>query len=347
MNRNIVSLIAVMSALLVGTLRAGSIAAQEESFAIDPNTGDYHIRYKSVYDGNLIEVIFVPATKIIPTVKSRFQPTKEGKIDYSYRLKNSNQSRQNIVTFLVLSVSRIDADVPLSPHGIIKLIAPTGWEGSVLSDNVSDRSNKNLNVGWNWDYRNPEKTEDGIRPGESQGEFAIRSMDLPGVTIVRLAGGTPIQGFPDPGPNPDSPVGKQFNELHSRDFVVRYAAAPRIAVPTPFDTAVVLTGIQQHVKTDMLSMQLIDTSLIALLDPWFASAIDAAKRNNTEGMRHAIKELRRLLKQEHADVDRDDDGDMGDDDKEKKTKPRIDKLAARVLDFDLKYVEKRVKSPND
>ena len=106
-----------------------------------------------------------------------------------------------------------------------------------------------------------------------------------------------------------------------------------------------IAGIQQHIKTDMLSMQLVDAAFVSQLDPWFASAIDAAKRNNIEGLRHAIKELRRLLKQEHADADKDDDRD--DDDKEKKVKPRIDKLAARVLDFDFKYLEKRVQGNKD
>jgi hypothetical protein len=59
-------------------------------------------------------------------------------------------------------------------------------------------------------------------------------------------------------------------------------------------------------------------------------------------VRHQIKELRKLLKQEHADVDKDDEGDDFEDDKEKKPAGRIDRLATRVLDFDLKYVEKRL-----
>lgn len=162
---------------------------------------------------------------------------------------------------------------------------------------------------------------------------------------MSLTGSAPITEFPDDGPDYTSAVGIAYHKLRQNDFVPRVVATPRIAVPTPFDAAVVLAGIQQHIKTDMLSMQLVDAVFISQLDPWFASAIDAAKRNNNEGLRHAIKELRRLLKQEHADVDKDDDRD--DDDKEKKVKSRIDKLAARVLDFDFKYLEKRVKGNKD
>jgi len=129
------------------------------------------------------------------------------------------------------------------------------------------------------------------------------------------------------------------------DGVPRVAAVPRIPLPAPFNAAVVLGSIKQHVKTDMASMQLIDSALLALIDRGLTQAIAAAQGGNTPSLLHEIKSLRKLLKQEHADVDKDDDGD--DDDKERKPKSRIDKLAARVLDFDLKYVEKRVKGDKD
>ena len=82
-----------------------------------------------------------------------------------------------------------------------------------------------------------------------------------------------------------------------------------------------------------------------MIDRSLTQAIAAAQSGNTPSLLHEIKNLRQLLKQEHADVDQDNDGD--DDDKEKKPKPRIAKLAAKVLDFDLKYVEKRVKGDKD
>ncbi|MEK7711482.1 MAG: hypothetical protein AAB312_00355, partial [Pseudomonadota bacterium] len=105
--------------------------------------------------------------------------------------------------------------------------------------------------------------------------------------------------------------------------------------------------IQQHVKTDMVSMQLIDPALLAPVDRGLTQAIAAAQGGNTPSLLHEIMNLRQLLKQEHADVDKDDDGDRDDDDKNKAAKRQIDKLAARVLDFDLKYVERRVKGEKD
>ena len=51
-----------------------------------------------------------------------------------------------------------------------------------------------------------------------------------------------------------------------------------------------------------------------------------------------------MLKREYADVDQDDeDWDKDDDKGKEKDKSRlIDKLAAKVLDFDLKYIQKRL-----
>jgi hypothetical protein len=143
----------------------------------------------------------------------------------------------------------------------------------------------------------------------------------------------------------DSEVGKQLNRLTANDFVLRNAAIPRIPNPTPFNAVVVLGGIQKHVQEDMVAMQLIDPALLALIDRGLTQAIAAAQIGNTSSLLHEIKNLRKLLKQEHADVDQDDDGD--DDDKEKQPNPRIAKLAAKVLDFDLKYVEKRTKGDKD
>ena len=144
----------------------------------------------------------------------------------------------------------------------------------------------------------------------------------------------------------DSEVGKQLNRLTANDFVLRNAAVPRIPNPTPFNAVVVLGGIQKHVKDDMASMQLIDPILLASIDRGLTQAIAAAQGGNTPSLLHELKNLRKLLKQEHADVDK-DDGDWNDDDKRKTAKHQIDKLAAQVLDFDLKYVEKRVKGEKD
>ena len=168
--------------------------------------------------------------------------------------------------------------------------------------------------------------------------------ELLGVGIAKISGAMSLLVYPDEGPE-----GALINFMEDGGFlkkasggVSRLAAIPRISVPTPFDAAVVLANIQKHVQDDMVSMQLIEPALLGLIDRSLTQAIAAAQSGNTPSLLYEIKNMRKLLKQEHADVDKDDDGDRDDEDKEKKIKSPIDKLAARVLDFDLKYIEKRV-----
>ncbi len=138
-----------------------------------------------------------------------------------------------------------------------------------------------------------------------------------------------------------------MDEIEKQNYIGRFAAVPLIPVPSPFDAATVLTSLQKHVKEDLVGMALIDPVLASKLDPLFVAAIDAAQRGNAEGARKAIKDIRHLLKREHEDIDKDEDRDDDQDDRKHKNKRLIDKLAAKVLDFDLKYVEKRVKGMLD
>ncbi len=151
--------------------------------------------------------------------------------------------------------------------------------------------------------------------------------------------------LPDEGPDPNSSVGVAYHELRRNDFVPRPVAVPLIPVSNPFDAATVLTSMQKHVNQDLVGMKLIDPTFASQLDRLFQTAIAAAKGGNIVALKSNLKDLRQLLKREHADVDKDDeDGDKDDDgkNKEKDKSQLIDKLAARVLDFDLKYIQKRL-----
>jgi len=148
----------------------------------------------------------------------------------------------------------------------------------------------------------------------------------------------------DEGPRGE--FGKQVAELEhpERNSVPRTAAVPLIPVPNPFDPAAVLTSVQKHVNQDLVAMKLVDPAFAFQLDRMLQAAIAAAKGGNTVALKSNLKDLRHMLKREHADVDaEDDDKDDGENDDQQKAKVRlIDKLAAKVLDFDFKYVEQRL-----
>jgi hypothetical protein len=132
---------------------------------------------------------------------------------------------------------------------------------------------------------------------------------------------------------------------------------PRIPNPAPFDAATVLTGVQRHIKDDLVGMKFVEPAFADKLDQGLTSAIEAAKGGNTEALRGELKKLRHLLKgfgepedDNHAAARKDKEGDQDPPEDRIRTKDwphPIAKLAARVLDFDLKYVEKRVKGTLD
>ncbi len=76
-------------------------------------------------------------------------------------------------------------------------------------------------------------------------------------------------------------------------------------------------------------MNLLDASFSAQLDRYFLAAINAHGHNQPKGGKENIEELRRMLKREHEDLDRENErAEERDHDKDTKH-AQIDLLAAR------------------
>ncbi|MCR4346919.1 MAG: hypothetical protein NUV55_06930 [Sulfuricaulis sp.] len=300
----------------------------QEGVVTNLDTGNYTITYKD--DDTFSEVVFEPSTKIDPALKSKFHVSENKNIiTYRYKLKNGKHSKQNIDT-LITNIN--------SAYGDLK--NPKDWVGRTVPNSVDDR----LRLSWIYDGN---VDLGGLKPNEGPIGFSLESFDLPGIGTAQITGAarpTTWLGIPDPA----SAIGKQVNNLQANNFVLRPAAVPLIPVPNPFDAAAVLTSMQKHVNQDLVSMKLIDPAFASQLDRLFQTAIAAAKGSNTVALKGNLKDLRHMLKREHADVDKDDeDGDDDAKDKEKDKSRLIDKLAAKVLDFDLQYIEKRLKAGKD
>jgi hypothetical protein len=335
--------------------------APGESIVLDPNTGDYQITYLGTGSpGNkknkpLRKTIFVPSTKITPTIVSSYKLRGADTVVYSYRVRNGSTSRQPLVSIIFDPITDIVSAVPLPKRnedvdintiaqidrvGRDSLATPRGWYGSaVTSDDVG------LRIGWMIDSLN--KPNAGLTAGSTQEGFGFTSMDIPGIGVAEFRGRAPILSFVDEGPTGE--IANQLEKLTQNDFVPRNAAVPSIAVPEPFDPAVTLERIQTHMHT-WIGMSLLDSAFSAQLDRSFQSAISAYRLNQPKVGKKQIQTMREMLKKEHADADREDDNDerreKGDHDD--KNKPiLIDKLAARILDFDLKYVTKRMGGDKD
>jgi hypothetical protein len=305
-----------------------TVLAEQDSIVTDAN-GDYIITYKSYLGWQKVK--WVPSTKINPKIKFIVSPdeSRPDRFTYRYSLRNGQDSRQYLVGFNLVarSVSTTDTDQPM------------GWIGGAV---INHAAGEGFIVGWHFRrYGGP--WEAGVKPGSAISGFRLYSSDLPGIGQVEFGGARPGgQGFPDEGPNEvDNPtIIEEFNRIIDKDYVARFAAVPRIFVPVPYDAAVVLTGIKSHLDADLVSLKLVDATLVSELVRWLDAAIAAAKGGNSKALRSALQEARKLLKREYPDIDKENEEET--DDKGKQKSSRIDRLAAWVLDFDLRYVEQRI-----
>lgn len=328
-------------------------ALPDERIVLDPVSGDYTVEYLDYPDSpdkaQLRRAVFTPATKIVPTIRSSFRHRQDGVIDYSYQLSNGPGSRQGLISLVLDPVSDIASPVPLPRAGIDRdprkleyvhaaganaLSTPERWIGR-----VSSKGTGGFRIGWTFADLND--IGDGLAIGNSQAGFGLSSADIPGIVLARFRGHAPVTMFPAEGPQGE--LANEFALIKQNDFVVRPAAAPSIAVPLPFDAAVLLGRIQTHVQT-WGGMDLLDTSFAAQLDRYLAAAADAYRYQQPKVAKEHIETLRRMLQREHQDLERDEehvpDSRRGRNDGGKSV--LIDRLAARVLDFDLRYVLRRL-----
>ena len=298
----------------------------QEGIVLDPDTGNYLITYK-IDDGIFASIAFEPATKIAPTLSWKFEDLKEnGVIRYRYALSNGRESKRGIEMFRMV-VSNVAA-------GTLTTVGT--WQGHA----VPTFKDSGQYLSWSCSTNNRVCS---LAPGDRQGGFVADSKDLPGILMVEITGyARPTTWIGEY--EPSTPVGKQIEDLTTRDFVGRLAVAPRIPVPTPFDAAAVLRGIQKHVDSDLVNLGLVNPSFAAQLNRWFQAAIAAVSNGNLGAVRNDLNELHRLLEREHKGLDRGDQEGEDTKGRDRGQSSLIDRLAAQVLAFDLKYVEHQLRA---
>lgn len=319
-----------------------------EGIVLDPVTGNYTITYWDEEEpAGLEQTTFVPATKIIPAIRCKFRLDGARDVAYSYTISNGAAAKQAIVGLSLEQTARVkgERDFPAVTAtadeveqaifaNMSALDSPESWSGNIYSVRGYSR------IVWRLD----ELETGGVKAGRTQAGFGFTSPALPGLSEARMKGIGAVFGYAGDGPAMDSAIRPELDRLRKNNFIARNAAIPTIAVPTPFDAAVTLERIQTHMHT-WIAKQLLDPAFSSQLDRYFQSAISAFRLNQPKVGKKHIQTMRELIKKEHADSDREDDkddrGEKGDD-HDKNKRDLIDRLAARILDFDLKYVTKRM-----
>jgi hypothetical protein len=343
--------IVVVACVFLFPFGVASALEPGEGIVLDPVTGNYMLTYFEVLgDGSkvLTHGKFVPATKIVPAIDSKFHLDEAGAVNYSYSVSSGAQSRQILTTIRFNLAGKVigSQDLPINMQTAteaqvaavfeankLALITPSGWN-SFISTNQSGASR----ITWDTDL--------GIQPNGHVKGFGFISQSLPGLGLAQFEGESGvINGFSGEGPDPSSDISKQIQALYQNDFVTRNAAVPTIAVPTPFDAAVTLERIQTQMHT-WIGMQLLDATSSSQLDRSFQSAISAYRLNQPKVGKQQIEAMRELIKKEQPDMGRDEEheSDKNHEKNDDRKSALIARLAARVLDFDLKYVTKHIDS---
>jgi len=350
------NIIRVLLGLLMFGYLMPTFALEGETIVFNPTTGNYLITYLKSRDKKFHQITFIPATKINPTIKNKLKLDSGGIVYYDYRLMSGGDSKQMIVNILLDPVSSVATslpDVPLNaPPGKIMedmidvanhFYTPPHWAATM---GYSD-GQMSFRIGW---YYNSDtyNSDTGLAPG-SNAVFGFKSRDLPGIILAEVEGYAPdskeIAG--EEIDDEDGGFGQQYMELVSRkNFVGRNAAVPAIAVPTPFDAAVLLDRVRTQVAT-WPSKQLLDPAFVTQLDRSMAAAANAYRLNQPKAGREHIESLRKLLEHEHRFLDHDDEDNDDTPEHKAATRLTIDRLAARVLDFDLRYVLKRTEKEHE
>lgn len=351
----------VMVALLHSVSRADMPG---EGIVVDTKTGDYIITYANPV-GKLEQTHFVPSTKIDPTVHSKFV-LLQGMIRYGYGVNNGNDAKQPLIAVafdpissvlslkalpesqqeFVLTAEQFKDDPVLLQQYVVNASnvaqAPHGWSCEVIPNGQTQRSSFRVAC----DFEDLDKQKrNGLQPGNSISGFSFFSFDLPGIVAIQL------EGFGDMAPSvkyggPTGELADKLDKLIENDFLTRLAAVPTIAVPIPFDAAALLDRIRTEMQA-WPGKQLLDASFAAKLDGLLTSAANAYRLNNPKAAREHIESVRKLLSKEHHHVDHDDEDDEDTEEHKRKTRFTIDRLAARVLDFDLRYVLKRMEQGHE
>lgn len=343
------------SKLLTGiaamAIALGAQAYPGESIVLDPATGNYTITYRG--DSNsteLSQTVFAPSTKVVPSIRSSFRMGEKGAIVYRYTVSNGATAKQAIVgVVLEQIVDPIVGELPMpnvfqNPTQAqydayiaaekAALSTPSGWYGSIIRVSHLNR------IAW---QPKPPIRAGGIPAGRTQTGFGFSSVDLPGVWLSHMDGLGEVLGFPDEGPIEESAIKAELDRLRDNDFITRPAAVPMIAVPAPFDVAVLLERIQTQMHT-WIGMQLIDATFSSQLDRYFQSAIGAYRLNQPKVGKQQIETMRALINKELPDLGRDEEheSDNTHEKSDAKKSTLIARLAALVLDFDLDYVTRRM-----
>lgn len=193
----------MVTAAAAGVLASIAAGAQVSAppLRLDPN-GNYVISYR--HGGSVRELVFVPATKVEPSITVQVRPEQPGQLFYEYTIQNGAGAAQELYSITI---------VANRPSRLVS--TPVGWEGG----EVESRGR------FYWYRISSSGQRRGIEPGGQRDSFVIASELLPGPSTAECRGNVGPPTIPSVLPEP---VVQQLSALMRNDFVSVPVIAPVI-----------------------------------------------------------------------------------------------------------------------
>jgi len=347
------------------------LAQAQDSAVFDAQQNAWKLYYQDPETAQWVNKMYVQQNAIKPSVKSAVQVSGSQYV-YRYRVSNRRDAKQAIDLFRIWGIPLVYAIPNLPPvtasiktdndkwtqqnwvqltakrnfeSSVVK--APKGWSAGLRVDE------KDGQTSFVWTPGLKDSDPDGIFPGKKQDGFMVIRPELPGIARAKLTGSTEEPWGLDNLPN--TPYWNQkIDEIQDLDYVLVPVLAPVIPVPNPYNGAELARRLKTHVQT-WLKYGHINADVLTRLNRQFDVLIPALEINNKQSVRATVVAIRKECADRHQDLG-DDKVEEDDDEHESAALPRttlqrsaapalpLDRVAARVLMFDLRYLMDRMDS---
>lgn len=354
---------------LLAPLLCLGLAQAQDSAVYDGQQNAWKLYYQDPETAQWINKTYIQQNAIKPSIKSAVHASGLQYV-YRYRVSNRREAKQAIDVFRIWGIPLVYAIPNLPPvtanvktdpetedkqqwaqlkvkrnfeSSVVK--APKGWSANLrVDEKVSQTS-------FVWTPGLKDSDPDGIFPGKTQDGFIVNRPELPGVARAKLTGSTEEPWGLDN--LPDTPYWNQkIDEIQDLDYVLVPVLAPVIPVPTPYNGAELARRLKAHVQT-WLKYSHINADVLTRINRQFDVLIPALEMNNKQAARAAVAAIRKECTDPSPGLVDEKTGE-DDDEHDSTALPRtpaqrgaapaltLDRVAARALMFDLRYLMDRM-----
>lgn len=254
------------------SLTVGAALNCQVSFAYETDAnGNYVVTYADSVTNTLQAYVFIPSTKVVPTVVTVMQPSGSDTA-FSYTIANGTGASQGIISFGFTSPTPWTAlnvaaeqqkigDARFDPalygqaiRDFSKLQQDTAaLYGSAPAGFSVDAIFSSLAFGFSWGplMTTPIASWATIAPGQQLDGFYIHAPYLPGIAQAGIRGLVPDGGDPPTPADADAEIeqtdlDEQLIAIMNVDFVGVLVPAPVVAIPFPFDGAMLTVNVKNE-----------------------------------------------------------------------------------------------------